>query len=233
MFDIDLALELKEQFEKELLTDDLILLPLKNNTMEGESMTNDFMKGMFGTLGKGMCKITMDGNIAVKTSDGYKTYDKKSGSFLNCNNFCFGGLDEMFFVVPTNSVVEGDIIFIKGDKPRYVLKVDSNTITVINYENSTIETLLPERHMFMGNAYFYGKIVSMSGNGEDLTCGNGVQNIMKYMLINQMCKNMGGDSNPMAMMMFMNSGVMGNMFNHVFSAMGPSPTETKTDIDEG
>ena len=45
-------------------------------------MTNDFMKGMFGTLGKGMCKITMDGNIAVKTSDGYKTYDKKSGSFF-------------------------------------------------------------------------------------------------------------------------------------------------------
>ena len=201
--------------------------------MEEESMTNDFMKGMFGTLGKGMCKITMDGNIAVKTSNGYKTYDKKTGSFLNCDNFCFGGLDEMFFIVPTNAVVEGDIIFAK-DKPFYVLKVDTNTITVINYENSTVETLLPERHMFMGNAYFYGKIVSMFGNGEDLACGNGTQNIMKYMMISQMCKNMGGgDMNPMAMMMFMNSDVMGNMFNNVFSAMGPSPTETKTDIDEG
>lgn len=88
--------------------------------------------------------------------------------------------------------------------------------------------------MFMGNTYFYGKIVSMFGNGEDLMCGNGTQNIMKYMLINQMCKNMGGgDTNPMAMMMFMNSGVMGNMFNHIFSAMGPSPTETKADSNEG
>ena len=228
MFDAAFIRQMQKDLNEGLSRQGIGVLQTK---MEGENMTDDFMKGMFGTLGKGMCKITMDGNIAVKTSDGYKTYDKKSGSFLNCDNFCFGGLDEMFFVVPTNSVTEGDIIFIK-DKPRYVLKVDSNTITVINYENSTVETLLPERHMFMGNAYFYGKIVSMFGNGEDLMCGNGTQNIMKYMMINQMCKNMGGNMNPMAMMMFMNSGVMGNMFNNVFSAMGPTPTETKTDIDE-
>lgn len=229
MFDAAFIRQMQKDLNEGLSRQGIGVLQTK---MEGENMTNDFMKGMFGTLGKGMCKITMDGNIAVKTSDGYKTYDKKSGSFLNCDNFCFGGLDEMFFVVPTNSVTEGDIIFIK-DKPRYVLKVDSNTITVINYENSTVETLLPERHMFMGNAYFYGRIVSMFGNGEDLMCGNGAQNIMKYMMINQMCKNMGGDMNPMAMMMFMNSGIMGNMFNNVFSAMGPSPTETKTNTDEG
>ena len=35
MFDIDLALELKEQFEKELLANCVEFLPLKNKTMEG------------------------------------------------------------------------------------------------------------------------------------------------------------------------------------------------------
>ena len=35
---------------------------------------------------------------------------------------------------------------------------------MINYEDSAIDTIVPERHMFMGNAYFYGKIVSMFGN---------------------------------------------------------------------
>jgi hypothetical protein len=204
--------------------------------MEEKSMTNDFMKGMFGALGKGMCKITLDGGIAVKTSDGYKTYDKASGSFINCDSFCFGGLDEMFFVVPTNAVAEGDIIFAKG-KPRYVLKVDTNTITVINYENATVETILPERHIFMGNTYFYGKIVSMFGNSDNLTGGAGAQNVMKYMMMSQMCKNMssGGDMNPMMMMMFMNGGGFGDMFNNIFSAMTPptlAPKTTETDKED-
>jgi hypothetical protein len=45
-----------------------------------------------------------------------------------------------------------------------VIEADKNKITVINYEDSAIDTIVPERHMFMGNAYFYGKIVSMFGN---------------------------------------------------------------------
>ena len=43
-------------------------------------MMNNFMNGMFGKIGSGMCKLSMSGNIAVKTSNGYKSYNVKSGN---------------------------------------------------------------------------------------------------------------------------------------------------------
>lgn len=66
-------------------------------------MMNNFMNGMFGKIGSGMCKLSMSGNIAVKTSNGYKSYNVKSGKLTNCGNFVFPGVDEnFFFVIPTN-----------------------------------------------------------------------------------------------------------------------------------
>ena len=50
--------------------------------------------------------------------------------------------------IPTNKVEKGDIILVNG-KPRCVIETDKTKITVINYEDSTIETVLPERHVFM------------------------------------------------------------------------------------
>ena len=118
-------------------------------------MMNNFMNGMFGKIGSGMCKLSMSGNIAVKTSNGYKSYNVKSGKLTNCGNFVFPGVDEnFFFVIPTNKVVKGDIILVNG-KPKCVIEADKTKITVINYEDSTVETILPERHVFMGNTYFY------------------------------------------------------------------------------
>lgn len=49
-------------------------------------MMNNFMNGMFGKIGSGMCKLSMSGNIAVKTSNGYKSYNVKSGKLTNCGN---------------------------------------------------------------------------------------------------------------------------------------------------
>ena len=152
-------------------------------------MMNNFLNGMFGKIGNGMCKLSMSGNIAVKTSNGYKSYNVKTGKLTNCGNFVFPGVDEnFFFVIPTNKVTKGDIILVSG-KPRCVIETEKNRITVINYEDSTIETILPERHMFMGNTYFYGKIVSMFGS--DLNGKNGANKIFKYMMMSQM---MGGNN---------------------------------------
>lgn len=70
----------------------------------------------------------------------------------------FPGVDEnFFFVIPTNKVTKGDIILVNG-KPKCVIEADKTKITVINYEDSTVETILPERHVFMGNTYFMGKL---------------------------------------------------------------------------
>ena len=85
-------------------------------------MMNNFMNGMFGKIGSGMCKLSMSGNIAVKTSNGYKSYNVKSGKLTNCGNFVFPGVDEnFFFVIPTNKVAKGDIILVNED-PNALLK---------------------------------------------------------------------------------------------------------------
>ena len=65
-------------------------------------MMNNFLNGMFGKVGNGMCRLSMNGEIAVKTSGGYKSYNIKTGKLTNCNNFVFDIGEEFFFVIPTN-----------------------------------------------------------------------------------------------------------------------------------
>ena len=193
-------------------------------------MTN-FMNGMFGKIAPGMCRLSMSGGIAVKTSSGYKSYNVKSSRLTNCNNFVFDIGEEFFFVIPTNKVEVGDIILIAG-KPKCVIEAEKNKLTVINYEDSTIDTVLPERHVFMGNTYFYGKIVSMFGN--DFMKGkkgkNGMGKMMSYMMMSEMLKGNGattGSTSMFPMMMLMNGG-MGNMFEGMFDV-----DEDDSDESEG
>lgn len=185
-------------------------------------MMNNLLNGMFGKVGNGMCRLSMNGNIAVKTSNGYKAYNVKTGRLTNCDSFVFDLGEEFFFVIPTNKVSKGDIILVNG-KPRCVIEVERNKITVINYEDSTIDTVLPERHVFMGNTYFYGKIVSMFGN--DAVKGKkGTNNIFKYMMLSQMMKGNDGNATGMiganngmsAMLPFM---MMGGNMSEMFDGM--------------
>ena len=186
-------------------------------------MMNNFLNGMFGKVGNGMCRLSMNGGIAVKTSTGYKTYNIKTNKLTNCSNFVFDIGEEFFCVIPTNKVEKGDIILVNG-KPKCVIEVDKTKITVINYEDSTIDTILPERHVFMGNTYFYGKIVSMFGT--DLVKGKkGTNNIFKYMMLSQMMKGdngsigiaMNGNGGMSAMLpLMMMGGNMGDMFDGMF-----------------
>lgn len=193
---------------------------------------NNMLNGMFGKIGAGMCRLSMNGGIAVKTSNGYKTYNVKTGKLTNCSNFVFDIGEEFFFVIPTNKVEKGDIILV-NNKPKCVIDSDKTKITVINYEDSTVDTILPERHVFMGNTYFYGKIVSMFGS-DVFKNKKGKNNIFKYMMLSQMMKGdgtgnlFGGNtSGGMAAMMplMMMGGNMGDMFDGLFDF-------DSTDIDE-
>lgn len=152
---------------------------------------NNMFNGIFGKIAPGMCRVTMNGELAIKTSNGYKSYDTGSGRLTNCDNFVFNIGEEFCFVVPTNKVKKGDIILANG-RPRCVVEVQEDKITVINYEDSTIEQLLPERHIFMGNTYFYGKIVSMFG--QNLKNKNGSEKMLKYMMLSEMMKGQGNNS---------------------------------------
>jgi len=181
-------------------------------------MFNNF-NGMFGRIENGMCRLTMTGNIAVKTNNGYKSYNVKTGSLTNCTNFCFNIGEEFFFVIPTNKVAVGDIILV-NHRPNCVIKTEENQITVINYENSTIETIVPERHVFMGNTYFYGKIVSMFGDNF-LGKKNAGNKMLQYMMMSEMFKSMNGNNSNqisnMFPMMMMFGGNMKNMFSDMFN----------------
>ena len=195
---------------------------------------NNMFNGMFGKIAPGMCRLSMNGGIAVKTTNGYKSYNVAKKKLTNCSNFVFNIGEDFFFVIPTNKVEIGDIILVNG-KPKCVIAQDSNLITVINYEDSTVDTILPERHVFMGNTYFYGKIVSMFGNS--FKKGN-MNQIMKYMMMSQMLSgnsttnNVAGNMFPIMMLMGGNS--FDNMFDGMFdfSSANFSVDEDSDDEDE-
>lgn len=180
-------------------------------------MMNNMLNGMFGKVAPGMCRLSMNGGIAVKTSNGYKTYNMKTGRLTNCDSFVFNIGEEFFFVIPTNKAEPGDILLVAG-KPKCVIEAEKNKLTVINYEDSTVETILPERHVFMGNTYFYGKIVSMFG-GDLIKGKKGTNKIMQYMMMSEMMKGNSGDSgnvmNTMLPLMMM-GGNMGSIFDGIF-----------------
>ncbi len=200
-----------------------------------ENLQSTF-NGMFGKVAPGMCRLSMNGKIAVKCNNGYKTYNVKKGTLTNVTSFCFNVGDEMFFVIPTNKVEVGDIILVNG-KPKCVTEVNKKIITVIDYENSEVRQIVPERHVFMGSTYFYGKIVSMFGNA--FKGGNGFGNMMKMMMVSQM---MGGNNNSgnsniggglgqmLAMSMFM--GKDKNPFDGMFDFNFDSSSDSDSDDDD-
>ena len=175
---------------------------------------NNPLQNCFGKVKNGMCRISMDGKIAISTPNGYKTYDVNTGSLVNCDDFAFDLGQDFFFIIPTNKVQKGDII-LAGGKPCCVIEEMSNSLKVLRYEDGAIQEVAIEKHFFMGKQYFYGKIVSMFGN---LAKDGNMNNMMKYMMMSEMFKGgstFGGNSSMLPMMMFMNGG-MGNMFDGMF-----------------
>ena len=193
---------------------------------------NNMLNGMFGKVASGMCRLSMNGGIAVKTSNGYKSYNMKTGRLTNCDSFVFNIGEEFFFVIPTNKAESGDILLV-GGKPKCVIEAEKNKLTVINYEDSTVETILPERHVFMGNTYFYGKIVSMFGS--DLIKGKkGRNKIMQYMMMSEMMKgNLGESGSGMSAMLplMMMGGNMGSVFDGMFD-FNENDTESEESEEE-
>lgn len=182
-------------------------------------MFDNMFNGVMGKIKPGCCRLGMNGRIAIKTSDGYKTYDPKSGNVTNCSNFVLDVADDLFMVIPTRKLKEGDIVLING-KPMYILEVKAkNRVEAMNYEDSTIQTVIPERHVIMGRR-FYGKIVSLLGSGFGAGKGGFFKNMLKLKMMSSM---MGGGNvntsdgmfggNGLAMMMLMGNGSMDGLFD--------------------
>ena len=179
-------------------------------------MFENMFNGVMGKIKPGCCRLAMNGQIAIKTSDGYKTYNSKTGNVTNCSNFVLDACDDFFMVVPTRKLKAGDIVLING-KPMYILEVKAkNRVEAMNYEDSTIQTVIPERHVVMGRR-FYGKIVSLIGSGFGDGKGGFFKNMLKLKMMSSM---LGGNSsdgmfngNGLAMMMLMGNGSMDGLFD--------------------
>lgn len=196
----------------------------------------NMFNGMFKPVAKGYCKMGTNGKIAIKCSDGYKTFDVKTKRLTNCSNFAFD-MDGAFWVVPTFKVVVGDIILVNNE-PRCVIEVDKNSIKTFSYKDSTIQETIPEHHVFMGKTYCYGKIFSpfMNMSKSD----SFMQNMMNMMMMNQMFNgsndsssmNMGG-MNPMMFMMMGNGkdNFFGDMFEGAFDFGSDSAFEVEEEED--
>ena len=100
----------------------------------------------------------------------------------------------------------------------YILEVKAkNRVEAMNYEDSTIQTVIPERHAIMGRR-FYGKIVSLLGSGFGAGKGGFFKNMLKLKMMSSM---LGGNSNAdgmlggnnLAMMMLMGNGSMDGLFD--------------------
>ncbi|MDO5434879.1 MAG: hypothetical protein Q4G19_00755 [Clostridia bacterium] len=148
------------------------------------------MSGMFdgicGKVAPGLCRLSVDGHIAVRTGSGYRTYDASSGQLKNCDNFVLDIGEDCFFVLPAGKVRAGDII-LAGGRPRCVVEAGNDIIKVINYEDMTVEQLLPEHHVLMGNSYMFGRIVSIFGrNG--IGGKKGMSKMMKYVMLSSMLR---------------------------------------------
>jgi len=224
----ELYSELRQKLDVDV-ADELIKLFYNKEDDTMNPINNNFFNGLFGRIEPGMCRLSMSGKIAIKTSNGYKAYDVKSGRLTNCDSFVFDIGQDFFFLIPTNHVVRGDII-IAGGKPRCVLEVNKNELKTFCYEDSTISTIVPERHMFMGEQFFYGKIVSMFG---DMSVGKGsMKKMMKFMMMSEMMKGGSAGGNGMAgmlpMMFMMNSGE--SFFDGMFD-FGEDDTD-ETDLEQ-
>lgn len=152
-------------------------------------MNNNKLTAPFSKVQAGLCRLSTNGEIAVKTNSGYKLYDIDTGSLISCTDFVFNTDEEFFFAVPTSKVTIGDVILISG-KPYCVIAraTDINAVNVINYENSTIKTITPELRSFMGNSYLYSKVVSVFG--DDLTYNEkSLKNLTSYMIMLNILKD--------------------------------------------
>lgn len=207
-----------------------------NNKKENKNNmnNNDFGFGkifgkMFSPVASGYAKMGVNGEVAIRVGNTYKTYNLNTGRLIDCDNFAFD-MDGMFWVVPTFKVERGDIIMVNG-KPRCVIEVKEKTIRTFSYENSTIDEIVPEHHVFMGKTYCYGKIFSpfMNMDKSDNMMSNMMQMAMMSQMFNGNNPNSNGfmGMNPM-MMMFMMNNKGGNMFEDMFAgAFNFGEDETK------
>lgn len=176
-------------------------------------MTNTYtsiLNKCFKPVPNGNCKLGISGDIAIKTTSGYKIFDKSKNALVSCENFVLDIDSNMFIYIPTTSVKAGDII-ISNNSAIYITEVSKNKFVGINYESGVIEDIVLEKHIIFGTK-MYLKIGSMlnilSGNNDDsdIFKNDSLKNIF-------MLQAMSGGNSSLLPLMLMNGGLDGDTSN--------------------
>lgn len=180
----------------------------------------------FNKIQPGMCRLSMNG-VAINVNGEYKTYDVNSGVLMNCDDFVFDVGDDMFFTIPCNKVVKGDII-LANSGPACIIEVKSNEIRAFDYKTGTIVNIVPERHIFFGSSYFYSKIFSPFAN---MAKGdNPMEKMLPFMMFNEMNKSGSDMGKTMGMAMLMGGGLdFSSMFSGMFNTVENKDVNNKED----
>lgn len=182
-------------------------------------MENILNNMKIGKIESELIRMSINGEIAVKVNNDYKYYDSKKKSLINTDQFIFDIGDEFFFMIPTNKINVGDIILV-NNTPAYVLGIENDNIEILSYENGSINKILPEKHVILGETYMYSKVVSMLDNKNMDS-----KQIMNYMLLNSLFGNNKSNEkfanvtsskiNPLMLMMLM--GNKDNFLSSIFN----------------
>ena len=174
-------------------------------------MFKNIFGDVFGRIAPEMVRMSYNGTLAIKVNDGYRAWNTKHNRLTNVTNFTFPVGGDFVFVVPTTKVKAGDIILHNG-RPKAVVAVNNapESVSVINYENGLMETVVPERHIFMGKTYFFGKLVSLFG--ASAFSGKGCKGIMKMMMLKEFMGGKGQGMDNLLPMLMLGDG-MTDIFN--------------------
>ena len=139
---------------------------MNNDTTNNTTPANMFgsissvFSNMLGKLEPDTVRMTFNGGIAVKTANGYKTYDVAKKKAVNMESLVMPDMSA-FLLLPSTKVKTGDIILRDGTFYSIIsVNETTNELEGYNYSAGKKETLVRETHCFLGNTYFYSKLVS-------------------------------------------------------------------------
>lgn len=156
----------------------------------------------FGAVDGDIFKMTIDGNISIKSGDKYVIFDKETRALkdvsitsFNCNSLLYK------MPTPISNIQEGDVI-LYNNKPYFAVSIinGGNMINVIDIEETTKTSIAPIQNIFGFN--YVTKVCKMMDNQ------TGINPIMLMMLSQGNKLDM---SNLLPLMMMNKEGSMDNM----------------------
>jgi len=225
----------------EILEIDEVFTPKKPKPKNPQTKDNNMLKEIFGDIEFGETsdvKLTVQGAIAIKSGDKFKTYDAENSTTIDCTGFLIDAKN-LVMKLPVQDVSPTDIIF-RNSKYYFIKSInENNEIIAVNITDGTLETLIPETNIFGMN--FFVKIVNLMS-----ATGTNNNPMMMFMLSKMNDKNdnldlstvlaltsMNGNTNamdfqnPMMMAMLMNKNSSSSSLLPLMMMMNNKPKKPK------